>query len=92
MALGKLYNGLNGELVVGVDYRLFDETENNWWGELSLTEYMRIADGNGYILELADGRRGRCSLMRKVNKAISGLLPLHCFRFRGSGELKIAGE
>jgi hypothetical protein len=88
MTLGKLYNGDNNELLVGVDYRLFDETANNWWGELTLTEYQRLADGNGYILELADGRKGRCSLTRKVNKAISGLIPLHCFRFRGSGELQ----
>ena len=89
MALGKLYNGLSGEPVVGVDYRLFDESENNWWGELSLTDYMRLADGNGYVLELADGRRGRCALTRIINKAISGLLPLHRFRFRGSGSLNL---
>jgi hypothetical protein len=88
MALGKLYNGYNSELLAGVDYRLFDETDNNWWGELTLTEYKRLADGNGYVLELADGRKGRCALTRKVNKAVSGLLPLHNFRFRGSGELQ----
>ena len=88
MALGKLYNGNNDELLVGVDYRLFDETNDNWWGELTLTDYKLLADGNGYILELKDGRKGRCALTRKVNKAISGLLPLHCFRFRGSGELQ----
>jgi hypothetical protein len=88
MAQGKLYNGPNNELLVGVNYQLFDETGNNWWGELTLTEYMRLVDGNGYTLELADGRKGRCALTRKVNKAVSGLLPLHCFRFRGSGELQ----
>ena len=88
MALGKLYNGINDELLTGVDYHLFDETSNDWWGELTLTEYKRLTDGNGYVLELADGRKGRCALTRKVNKAVSGLLPLHCFRFRGSAELK----
>jgi hypothetical protein len=87
MALGKLHNGNNDELLVGVDYRLFDETNDNWWGELTLTDYKLLADGNGYILELKDGRKGRCALTRKVNKAVSGMLPLHCFRFRGSGEL-----
>jgi hypothetical protein len=87
MALGKLYRSLTEELVVGVDYRLFDNTNENWWGELTLTDYKRLDDGH-YILELADGRKGRCALTRKVNKAISGLLPLHCFRFRGSGDLK----
>jgi len=88
MALGKLYDAHNAEPLVGVDYRLFDETDNNWWGELTLTDYKRLADGNGYILELVDGRKGRCALTRKVNKAISGLLPLHCFRFRGNGNFQ----
>ncbi|MCL1885998.1 MAG: hypothetical protein FWF98_04515 [Dehalococcoidia bacterium] len=87
MAQGKLYDSINGELIVEVDYRLLDASHNNWWGELNLAEYIRISDGS-YILELADGRRGRCILNRKLNKAISGLLPLHCFRFRGSSELK----
>jgi hypothetical protein len=87
MAPGKLYSSLTSEMVAGVDYRLFDETGNNWWGELTLTEYMRLPDG-GYVLELADGRKGHCVLTRKINKAISGLLPLHCFRFRGNSELK----
>jgi len=88
MAAGKLYNGINGQLEVGIDYRLFDETPNNWWGELMLSEYKRIADGNGYIIELSDGRKGHCFLTKKINKAVSGLLPLYCYRFRGNGELK----
>jgi hypothetical protein len=92
MTPGKLYNGYNKELIVGVDYRLFDNSDRNWWGELTLTDYMRLEDGTGYILELADGRKGRCALTRKVNKAISGLLPLHCFRFRGNGQLQNATD
>ena len=87
MAQGKIYDIISGELVVGVDYHMLDTSDESWWGELNLTEYMRIPDGS-YILELADGRRGRCIMNRKLNKAISGLLPLHCFRFRGSSELK----
>jgi hypothetical protein len=88
MAPGKLYDANSAEALVGVDYRMFDDTDNNWWGELTLTEYKRLADGAGYILELVDVRKGRCALTRKVNKAISGLLPLHCFRFRGNGNLQ----
>ncbi len=88
MSTGKLYLAYTGEMVMEVDYRLYDETTNNWWGELTLTDFRRIEDGDGYMLELADGRRGRCFLTRKVNKAVSGFLPLYCYRFRGSGELK----
>jgi len=87
MAQGKLYDSIDCKFVVEVEYRMLDGSYDNWWGELNLNEYMRIPDGS-YILEFADGRRGRCILNRKLNKAISGLLPLHCFRFRGSGELK----
>jgi len=32
MPLGKLYNGVNSDLIVGVDYRLFDDAYDNWWG------------------------------------------------------------
>ncbi len=88
MSTGKLYRAYTGEVLMEVDYRLFDETSNNWWGELTLTDFRRIEDGDGYLLELADGRKGRCFLTRKVNKAVSGFLPLYCYRFRGSGDLK----
>jgi len=88
VANGKLYRAYTGEMVMAVDYRLLDETPNNWWGELTLSDFRRIDDGDGYLLELADGRRGRCFLNRNVNKAVSGFLPLYCYRFRGSGELK----
>ncbi len=88
MANGKLFRTYTGELIMAVDYRLFDETPNQWWGELTLSDFRRINDGDGYLLELADGRRGQCSLTRNVNKAVSGFLPLYCYRFRGSGNLK----
>jgi hypothetical protein len=91
MASGRLFHAYTGELVMGVDYRLFDETPNNWWGELTLADYKRISDGDGYLIELADGRKGRCFLIKKVNKAVSGLLPLYCYRFCGNGELKASG-
>jgi hypothetical protein len=88
LTTGKIYNGYSGELVCDVDYRLFDDTPFNWWGELTLTDFRRISDSDGYTIELSDGRKGRCFLNKKVNKAVSGFLPLYCYRFRGNGELK----
>jgi hypothetical protein len=88
VATGKLFRAYTGDLVMEVDYRLFDQTQNSWWGELTLTDFRRIEDGDGYLIELADGRKGRCFLTRNINKAVSGFLPLYCYRFRGSGELK----
>ena len=88
MATGKLYRAYTGEMVMAVDYRLYDDNPGNWWGELTLTDFRRIEDGDGYLIEMEDGRQGRCILNRKINKAVSGFLPLYCYRFRGTGELK----
>jgi hypothetical protein len=85
MAIGKLYSAYDEQLAVEVDYQCHDESPQNWWGELTLTEFNRLKDGDGYIIELADGRRGRCFLKKKVNRAVQGLLPLFCYHFRGNG-------
>jgi len=88
VANGKLFRAYTGEFLMTIDYRLFDETTNHWWGELTLSDFRRLDDGDGYLVELADGRRGRCCLTRNVNKAVSGFLPLYCYRFRGNGDLQ----
>ncbi len=88
MATGKLYGSHEGQFMAEVEYRFYDESPENWWGELTLTEYQRFNDGDGFEIELADGRRGRCFLRKKVNKAVRGLLPLYHYHFRGNGDLK----
>ncbi len=88
MAIGKLYNSHDGQFLAGVEYRFYDESPQNWWGELTLTEYRRLKDGDGFVIELADGRQGRCFLKKRVNKAVQGLLPLYCYHFKGNEELK----
>ena len=87
MTIGKLI-AYDGEFAAEVNYRLFEGSEQGWWGELTLTEYRRLRDGDGYIIELDDGRKGRCFLRKKVNKAVHGLLPLYCYHFRGNGLLE----
>jgi hypothetical protein len=86
MATGKLYD-YDGQFLAEVDYKCFDESQN-WWGEFILTEFRRLKDGDGYIIVMEDGRRGRCFLKKKVNRAVYGLSPLYCYTFRGNGELK----
>ena len=88
MAVGRLYNSYDGQFLAEVDYQCYDGSAQNWWGEFTLTEYLRLRDGDGYIIELADGRRGRCFLKKKVNRAVYGLSPLFCYRFTGSGLLE----
>ena len=64
-------------------------TTARWWGELILIEYQRISDGTGYIIELEDGRQGKCSLKKRVNRAVSGVPPRYVYRFTGDGPLKL---
>jgi hypothetical protein len=84
---GKLYTARSGEFIVEVNYQLFGESEASWWGELVPTEYRRINDGEGFLLELDDGRRGRCSLRKRINRAVSGTPPLYHYQFIGRGRL-----
>jgi len=87
MATGKLYN-YDGQFLAEIDYKFYDESPQGWWGELTLTEYRRLRDGDGYIIVFGDRRQGNCFLKKKVNKAVHGLSPLFCYTFKGSGELK----
>ncbi len=88
MAAGKLYSSYDKKFLVGVDYKPYDGSAENWWGELTLSEFYRLRDGDGYMIELEDGRRGRCFLKKKVNRAVHGLLPLFCYIYRGNGPLE----
>ena len=86
MAIGKLYKPSGNEFIVNVDYQLYDETKGSWWGELVPKEYSRqLVDGDGYIIELEDGRRGQCSLRKRINRAVSGTPPLYHYRVMGRG-------
>lgn len=88
MAIGKLYFSDGGEAILKVDYRFHDESPVSWWGELVPKEYRRLSDGDGYMLELEDGRRGRCSLRKRVNRAVSSTPPLYYYYFRGMGRFE----
>ena len=91
MADGKLYSFGDKEALVKVNYRFYDESSASWWGELVPKEYRRLSDGDGYLIELEDGRRGRCSLRKRVNRAVSGTPPLYYYYFRGSGQFELPG-
>ena len=83
MATGRLYFLDSEEAIVEVEYRFYDESPRHWWGELVPREYRRLGDGDGYVIELEDGRRGRCDLRKRVNRAVSGTPPLYYYYFRG---------
>ena len=88
MAIGKLYMPSDEQFVAEVDYNLQDDSPSGWWGELILTEYRRISDGGGYIIELEDKRQGRCHLKKRVNRAVSGVPPRYIYHFSGISSLE----
>ena len=85
MTTGKLFQSSDDQLIADVNYQFQHESENKWWGELTLIDYVRIKDGSGYILELDDGRRGKCALKKRVNRAVTSLPPRYVYHFAGTG-------
>ena len=86
MGTGKLYQASNEQFLANVNYQFQHESPQRWWGELTLVEYMRIKDGYGYILELGDNRKGRCTLKKRVNRAVTSLPPRYVYHFSGTGK------
>ncbi len=84
MATGRLYQYTDDEFIVEVNYQFQHESEQRWWGELTLVDYVRIKDGSGYMLELEDGRRSKCTLKKRVNRAVTSLPPRYVYHFSGN--------
>jgi hypothetical protein len=83
---GKLYNSLNDEFIVNVNYNFQHEDEHRWWGELTTIEYKQLKDGGTYVIELEDGKKARCALKKRVNRAVTSLPPRYVFHFSGSND------
>lgn len=88
MPTGRLYHAVNDEFIANVSYQFQHEEDHRWWGELTLIEYMQIKDGGGYTIEREDGRRSRCALKKRVNRAVTNLPPRYVFHFSGSGKFE----
>ena len=88
MSTGKLYRSSDDQFLTDVSYQFQHLSAQRWWGELTLIEYMRLDDGSGYILELEDSRKARCTLKKRVNRAVTSLPPRYIYRFNGSGKFE----
>ena len=88
MSIGKLYRLSDNEFVTEVNYQFHDESATSWWGELTLTDYLRINEVEGYIIELEDKRKGKCRLKRRINKVVVEVPSRHLYLFQGSEPLK----
>ena len=89
---GNLYEANSERFITQVSYkvqeeRAIDGTLAKWGGELTLTDSVKILDGDKYIIELDDKRKGRCSLKRRVNRAVILVPPRYMYLIRGTGPL-----
>ncbi len=88
MSIGNLYKLSDSEFIGRVNYRLLREEETNWWGELTLEDYVRLDDGDGYIIELEAKRMSQCRLKWIVNRAVSGIPPRWIYHITGISPLE----
>jgi hypothetical protein len=88
LSIGKLYPIGDQQTVIGIDYRLVDDTGARWWGDFVSTEYRRISDKVRYTIELEDGRRGMCAIHKEVGRAATGTPTRYRFSFKGIGNLE----
>ena len=84
---GKIFRDGKEEPFAEVNYQLFVE-DNRWYGELILTRKDIIRDGEVFLLEIEDGRHGKCALRKKVNKAVMGMPVRYFFALNGIGVLE----
>ncbi|MFQ5997532.1 MAG: hypothetical protein ACE5KP_07930 [Dehalococcoidales bacterium] len=84
MSIGKLYRLSDNQFVAFVDYHLFTHpAATNWWGELTLVDYTRLAEGDTFMIELEDKRKSKCHLKKKVNRAVSGFPSRYIYHVTG---------
>ncbi|MEE9398902.1 MAG: hypothetical protein V3V23_01385 [Dehalococcoidales bacterium] len=84
MGTGKLYRLNDNQFVSDVTYQLFHHpAATNWWGELTLTDYIRLNEGDMFIIELKDKRKGKCYLKKMVNRAVSGFPSRYTYHVTG---------
>jgi hypothetical protein len=85
---GKLYFSVNAQFIANVTYRFQNQADHHWWGELTLVEYKQVRDGGGYTIVLEDGKKGRCTLKKRVNRAVASLPPRYVYHFSGAGKFE----
>jgi len=89
---GKLYGAHSNKLISTVSYKIHEEitpdgTIEKWWGEITLTDTARILDGDRYVIELDDQRKGKCFLKRRINRAVVLVPPRYVYLLHGTGAL-----
>ena len=84
MSKGKLYRLSDDQFVANVNYHLFEHpAATNWWGELTLVDYIRLDEGDLFAIEFEDKRKSKCQLKKKVNRAVSGFPSRYVYHVTG---------
>ena len=84
MSVGKLYRPSDDQFIADVNYQLFQHpAATNWWGELTPLNYVRLDEGELFIIEFEDKRRSKCHLKKRVNRAVSGIPPRYVYHVTG---------
>ena len=87
MGIGKLYIP-GDEQSVGIKYRFYVEARVGWRGEFVLREYRRFNDGDDFVIEFEDGRKGKCYVRKMANRVLTTVVPpIFTYYFRGSERL-----
>ncbi|MGD9115691.1 MAG: hypothetical protein PVJ61_00710 [Dehalococcoidia bacterium] len=87
VCIGKLHFAGDKQEAVEVKYRFYSESSAGWRGEFLPQESRNFIEGEGYVIELEDGRRGRCAIRRMVNRVMPTVPPVYAYYFRGMGRL-----
>ena len=89
MSIGKLYRLSDNQFMAYVNYKLFyHPAATNWWGELTLVDYVRLDEGDRFIIELEDKRKSKCHLKKRVNVAVKGIPPRYVYHVTGFSPLE----
>jgi len=87
---GKLYLIGSEQFISDIDYKLYQDLADEpgrWWGEFSLVIRVKINEDDGYIMELEDGRKGRCYVRKLVNRVLNGIPARYVYRANGISPL-----
>ena len=88
---GKLSLANSEHFVSGINYQIHEELNDEpprWWGEFTLTNVKNIGENDRYVIELEDGRKGKCSLKRRINRAVILVPPRFIYLVQGTGLLE----
>ena len=84
MSIGKLYRLNDGQFLANIKYQVFyHPAATNWWGELTLIDYVPLDEGGRFIIEFEDKRKSKCYLKKIVNRAVSGIPPRYVYHVTG---------